>query len=647
MTNTNSTNNAQMDDTQDPFARFTIANTLAFMTGPSMGVQLKVCLPKLPTDGSDYESWRATAVEAMEANRLHWYINPDMCEVISSINPSDCTPEVFKKWHVHRENMLVLKRLLSDSVTTEVRRAISDDPALKTSYDLWEKIKGLCVINASHTKHKIYSQWVNLEFKTFKSLEAYKAAENQAVNRMKASGFDAMVTDEARINKIVSTLASTPHKEAIEASLLTAAKTLVQAWEILTRFENLKGSDALFGTMAKKALTEQALSRTTTSFHAKVGEPSVTSLKRKYKPNHARRGNSYKQGCEYCKNRGHKWNNHLPDECTRKQLVCRKCPYLGNHTTAQCKKQDRGKAPAKQPAPSRQNVHQVEIGDFDQDLLEALENEGTIDKAKMLYTFMTEITHMNENTHQKPPSDTSNADTTGPIGHKANIALIDSGSQATILNNKAVFNCIYPCSVAVTTMTGSHDHLIKGSGPVTFSLNGRVTIHLPKAFYAPSAHTNIIAFTDIDAQYKTSLHSHMMLLQKAPNDNPIRIAFHEKPFHVRFEEIVQIHRIQVHELIHQRLGHIAPTTVRRMSEMDTDKPHDGNVIKPPSTVKRIVNTKKTVTANSQKRLHPKTISPEEFFPDIQDVDKAGAPYAPKAFKVQELPEQEVVYNKQT
>ncbi|TPX48754.1 hypothetical protein SeLEV6574_g01872 [Synchytrium endobioticum] len=89
-----------------------------------------------------------------------------------------------------------------------------------------------------------------------------------------------MVTDQAPINKIVSTLASTPHKESIEASLLTAAKTLVQAWEILSRFENLTGSDALFGTMAKKALPEQSLSRTTTSFHAKVGEPSVTSLKR-------------------------------------------------------------------------------------------------------------------------------------------------------------------------------------------------------------------------------------------------------------------------------------------------------------------------------------------------------------------------------
>ncbi|TPX50911.1 hypothetical protein SeLEV6574_g00608 [Synchytrium endobioticum] len=331
MTNTNSTNNVQKNDTQDPFARFRIANTLAFMTRPSMGVQLKVCLPKLSTEGSDYESWRVTAVEAMEANRLHWYIDPDMCEVISSINPSDCTPEVFKKWHVHRENMLVLKRLLSDSVTTEVRRAISDDPALRTSYDVWEKIKGLCVINASHNKHKIYSQWVDPECKTFKSLEDHKPA----------------------------------------------AKTLVQAWEILTRFENLKGSDAFVGTTAKKDLTEQSLSRTTTSFHAKVGKPSVTSLKRKYKPNHARRGNSCKQGCEYCKNRGHKWNNHLPDECTRKQLVCRKCPYLGSHTTAQCKKQDRGKAPAKQPAPSRQNVHQVEIGDFDQDLLEALENEAS------------------------------------------------------------------------------------------------------------------------------------------------------------------------------------------------------------------------------------------------------------------------------
>ncbi|TPX42328.1 hypothetical protein SeLEV6574_g05661 [Synchytrium endobioticum] len=159
-----------------------------------------------------------------------------------------------------------------------------------------------------------------------------------------------------------------------------------------------------------------------------------------------------------------------------------------------------------------------------------------------------------------PMDETVLSDGIGNI--KMHDALVDSGSDSTVLNNDSFFNYVLPCSINVVSIHGSSTSLIKGYGPVTLSIDN-VTFHIPRAYYAPKSNQNIISFDDLHAAFNCSLQGDHLLLQ-TPH-KAIKVKYNHKRGHILISNTTFAYHVSIGEVWQPKIG----TTIKH-----DHAPHD-------------------------------------------------------------------------
>ncbi|TPX43574.1 hypothetical protein SeLEV6574_g04983, partial [Synchytrium endobioticum] len=487
--------------------------------------------PVLEDEGSNWNSWFIDMSDMMIANRLFVYSQAPLCALIQQWK-SDYTQSKLDQrlYYLHRERMLLLKNITKSAISPKLRLLVQE---LSTPAEIFERLKSNFEIRSDSTKQKLTGQWNALALNKCTTFQEYLAKERNLVDSMTRDGLNLgeLVTDDIRAEKIKRTMPKTLAGRAILQYVISGATklTLKEIVDIISRNVDLLGNEEVFG---QKGPTSSTSTKVEVSNSAFAVVPKGPKLKGNHQRQEAHKPYAKPQKmCTHCKANGRAHKSHNTQECRfhgiKKAKVCKYCATEG-HYMDQCEKLaqliQESHTSKKRKVPIRSTIHMMEKLSLDNKDEES--NELDPSYLKMYVNHSSGL--MNENTHTHMilvgPSDDSRSVSNGASNSTCSndasihcthtntkdrderlIALVDTGSDHSFFNDVTLFKHIERCDIRVNTIIGHDDKLVTGSGPVTITLHDTIVVHIPTAYYVPTATTNILSYNDVARQYDVQL----------------------------------------------------------------------------------------------------------------------------------------------